>query len=514
MAAERLSMRRLREILRLKFEAGLSQRAIAVSANVAQSTVSDYVSRARRAGVGWPLAPDVDDEAALERRLFPAAPVVGAAERSEPDWVWVHRELRRKHVTRMLLWEEYRAGVPDGLAYSQFCQRYRTWASALPVTMRQEHRAGARLFVDFSGDGLELVDRETGETVVVKLFVAVLGASNYTYVEPVVHEDLPTWIGCHVRAFTYFGGVTEIVVPDNLRSGVTRPDYYDPEINRTYADLAEHYGVAVIPARVRRPRDKAKVEAGVLVASRWILAALRHHRCDSFAELWNGIALLLERLNTRPMRKLKRSRRELFDDLDRLALKPLPSTPYTFAVWTKPKANIDYHVEFEHHYYSVPYGLARQRFELRATEATIEILQRGRRVASHRRSYVPHQATTVAEHMPSSHRAHAEWTPSRIIAWAGTIGAQTAACVAAIMAQRPHPEQGFRAALGVIRLAKRYPHDRLERACARALTYRALSYRSVEAILKNHRDQLNEDPLDAPRPLPRHANIRGSGYYH
>jgi len=514
MAAERLSMRRLREILRLKFEAGLNQKAIAVSANVAQSTVSDYVSRARRAGLGWPLAPDVDDDAALERLLFPTAPVVVAAERSDPDWVWMHRELRRKHVTRMLLWEEYRAGIPDGLAYSQFCNRYRIWASTLPVTMRQEHRAGERLFVDFSGDGVDLVDRETGTTVVVKLFVAVLGASNYTYVEPVVHEDLPTWIGCHVRAFTYFGGVTEIVVPDNLRSGVTRPDYYDPEINRTYADLAEHYGVAVIPARVRRPRDKAKVEAGVLVASRWILAALRHHRCGSLAELWDAISLLLERLNARPMRKIKRSRRELFDELDRPALKPLPPTPYEFAVWGKPKANIDYHVEFDHHYYSVPYGLARQHLELRATEATIEILHRGRRVASHRRSYVPHKATTVAEHMPSSHRAHAEWTPSRIIAWAQTIGAQTAACVAAIMERRPHPEQGFRAALGVIRLANRYPHDRVERACARALTYRALSYRSVEAILKNHLDQLDEDPLGTPRPLPRHPNIRGSGYYH
>jgi transposase len=514
MAAERLSMRRLREILRLKFEAGLSQKAIAVSANVAQSTVSDYVGRARRAGLAWPLAAEVDDDAALERLLFPRAPVVGPPGRPEPDWAMVHRELRRKHVTRMLLWEEYRAGVPDGLAYSQFCNRYQRWATTLPVTMRQEHRAGERLFVDFSGDGVEIVEVETGTAIVAKLFVAVLGASSYAYVEPVAHEDLPTWIGCHVRAFAYFGGVTEIVVPDNLRSGVTRPDYYDPEINRTYADLAEHYGVAVIPARVRRPRDKAKVETGVLVASRWILAALRHHRFGALCELKTAIAPLLERLNTRPMRKLERSRRELFDELDRPALKPLPPAPYEFAVWATPKANIDYHVEFDHHYYSVPYGLARQQLDLRATEGTIEIFRGGRRVASHRRSYVPHKATTVAEHMPSSHRAHAEWTPSRIIAWAETIGPQTAALVTAIMERRPHPEQGFRAALGVIRLAKRYPDDRVERACARALTYRALSYRSVEAILKNNLDRLDEGAPDARRPLPRHANIRGAGYYH
>ena len=514
MAAERLSMRRLREILRLKFEAGLSQKAIAIGANVAQRTVSDYVSRARRVGLGWPLAAELDDDAALNRLLFPTASVAAPPERPEPDWARVHRELRHKHVTRMLVWEEYRAEVPDGLAYCQFCNRYRTWASTLPVTMRQEHRAGERLFVDFSGDGVDLVDRATGATLVVKLFVAVLGASNYTYVEPIVHEDLPTWIGCHVRAFTYFGGVTEIVVPDNLRSGVTRPDYYDPEINRTYAELAAYYGVAVIPARVRRPRDKAKVEAGVLVASRWILAALRHHRCGSLAELWETISSLLERLNARPMRKLKRSRRDLFDELDRPALKPLPTAPYEFALWAKPKANIDYHVEFDRHYYSVPYGLARQHLELRATAGTIEIFHGRRRVASHRRSYVPHKTTTVAEHMPSSHRAHADWTPSRIIAWAKTIGAQTAACVAAIMERRPHPEQGFRAALGVIRLADRYPRERVERACARALTYRALSYRSVEAILKNHLDRLDDEGIDPPRPLPRHGNVRGSGYYH
>ena len=514
MAAERLPMRRLREILRLKFEAGLSQQAIAVSANVAQSTVSDYVGRARRAGLGWPLAAEIDDAAALERLLFPAAPAAGERECPEPDWAWVHRELRRKHVTRMLLWEEYRATAPEGLAYSQFCNRYRGWAKKLPVTMRQEHRAGERLFVDFSGDGIELVEERTGDVLVAKLFVAVLGASSYTYVEPVPSEDLPTWIGCHVRAFAYFGGVPEIVVPDNLRSGVTRPDYYDPEINRTYADLAEHYAVAVIPARVRRPRDKAKAEAGVLLAERWILAALRHHRFGSLAELQAAIEPLLERLNARPMRQLKRSRRELFDALDRPALKPLPATPYEFSLWATPKANIDYHVEFEHHYYSVPYTLAEQRFDLRATEHTIELFLGGRRVASHRRSSTPHQATTVAEHMPSSHRAHAEWTPSRIMAWTETIGPQTAAFVTEIMRRRPHPEQGFRASLGVIRLAKRYPPDRVERACARALTYRAFSYRSVEAILKNNRDRLDEAPSDASRPLPRHANIRGSGYYH
>ena len=513
MAAERLPMRRLREILRLKLEAGLSQRAIARSARIAQSTVCEYVGRAQAAKLTWPLPAELDEDATLERLLFPAEhhPV---AQRPEPDWAWVHRELRRQHVTRMLLWQEYREGAAAGLEYSQFCDRYRGWAKRLPVTMRQEHRAGERLFVDFSGDGLEIVDRPTGDIVVAKLFVAVLGASNYTYVEPVLREDLPTWIGCHVRAFAYFQGVPEIVVPDNLRSGVKRPDYYDPELNPTYADLARHYGVAVIPARPRRPRDKAKVEQGVLLAERWILAVLRHRSFGALGELWDAIVPLLERLNARPMRTLKRSRRELFEELDRPALRPLPEQPYEFSAWARPKANIDYHVEFDHHYYSVPYTLAGKVLDLRATAGTIEIFLAGRRVASHARSYIPHKATTTPDHMASAHRAYAEWTPSRIVAWAEKVGPQTAVLVAELMRSRPHPEQGFRACLGVMRLRTRYPDARIERACARALLHRAVSYRSVQAILRHNLDRIDDGLSSAPQPLPRHGNIRGPRYYH
>ena len=463
------------------------------------------------AKLAWPLPPDLDDEA-LDRLLFPAErhPV---ARRPEPDWVWVHRELKRKHVTRMLLLQEYREGEPEGLEYSQFCDRYREWAKRLPVTMRQEHRAGEKLFVDFPGDGIEIVDRETGEVLVAKLFVAVLGASNYTYVGPVLREDLPTWIGCHVRAFGYFGGVPEIVVQDNLKSGVKRPDHYDPELNPTYADLARHYGLAVIPARPYRPRDKAKVEQGVLLADRWIVAALRNRRFGSIDELREAVEPLVERLNARPMRKLKRSRRELFEEIDRPVLRALPEGAYEYAVWAPPKANIDYHVEFDHHYYSVPYTLAGQKLDLRATATTIEVFRDGRRVASHRHSYVAHKATTVPEHMASAHRAHAEWTPSRIAAWAAKIGPKTAELVSEIMRRKPHPEQGFRASLGVIRLRSRYPDDRIERACARALAHRAISYRSVEAILRHHLDRVADDAAQTP-PLPRHGNIRGAHYYH
>jgi transposase len=506
-------MRTLREVLRLRLDRGASVREIAVACNLARSTVCDYVGRAQVAKLAWPLPPALDDDAALERLLFPHEhhPV---AQRPEPDWAWVHRELRRPHVTRMLLWQEYREHDPTGYQYSQFCQRYGQWAKTLPLTMRQEHRAGEKLFVDFSGDGLPIVARRTGAVVIATLFVAVLGASNYTYVEPVLHEDLPTWIGCHIRAFEFLGGVPLVAVPDNLKAGVTRPCFYDPELNPTYADLARHYGVTVLPARPRKPRDKAKVEQSVLLAERWILAALRHRTFFSLEELAAAIVPLRDRLNERPMRKLNVSRRALFETLDRPALQPLPATPYELASFKYVRANIDYHVEFEAHYYSVPHQLRGEVLEVRATATTIEVLHGGRRVASHVRSYVPHGYTTTPAHMPSAHRAHAEWTPSRLVAWAQTVGPQTAALLTALMTQRPHPEHGYRACLGVMRLRTRYPDERIERACARALARRAVSYRSVEAILKHNLDRVDVTEPPAPAPLPRHANLRGPGYYH
>lgn len=513
MAAMRLPMRKLREILRLRLDRRVSIREIALSCKLATSTVGDYVARATVAKLAWPLPAELDDDAALTRLLFPSEhhPV---AERPEPDWAWVHRELKRPHVTRMLVWQEYREHEPAGYQYSQFCDRYGRWAKRLPITMRQTHRAGEKLFVDFSGDGIAIVDPHTGDRQIAKLFVAVLGASNYTYVEPVVREDLPTWIGCHVRAFEFLGGVPEAVVPDNLKSGVKRADYYDPEINPTYADLARHYGVAVLPARPRRPRDKAKVEQGVLLAERWILAALRNRTFASLADLAEAIWPLVERLNARPMRKLKRSRRELFEEIDRPVLRPLPESSYELAVWKRPTANIDYHVEFDDHYYSVPYQLRGEVLDLRATATTVEIFRSGRRVTSHVRSYVKFQHTTLPEHMPAAHRAHAEWSPSRLIAWAERVGPATARLVAAIMESRPHPEQGYRACLGVVRLRQRYPDERIERACLRALTLRAVSYQSVKAILKNNRDHEDLAPSPASRPLPLHPNVRGPGYYH
>lgn len=516
MSAERLPMRKLREIIRLRLEAGLSGRAIARSCNLSSSTISEYLGRITAAKLTWPLPKALDDDAVLERLLFPMQSRP-AAQRAEPDWVWVHQELRRKHVTKQLLWQEYREQQPTGYQYSQFCDLYSRWAAKSAVTMRQVHRAGEKTFVDFSGDGLDIVDPLTGECRLAKLFVAVLGASNLTYVEPALSEDLPTWIGCHVRAFDYFGGVSEITVPDNLRSGVKRPDYYDPEINPTYADLAEHYDTVVIPARVRKPRDKAKVEQGVLLAERWILAVLRNRIFHSLEELSAAVKPLVEKLNDRLMRRLKKSRRQLFEEIERAALRPLPTTPYEFASWKKVRVHVDYHVEFDEHYYSVPFELVSQVLDVRATETTVEIFDGGRRVASHPRSVLsPHRHTTNPEHMPKSHRSYRDWTPTRLIEWAKAVGPSTEELVKEIMGSRKHPEQGFRSCLGVMALRKSFPDERIERACARAIRHRAYSRRSVLAILKNNLDRVEETAPEenAQRELPLHGNTRGGRYYH
>lgn len=511
MAAERLSMRKIREILRLRFEKQLGFAAISRSCAISPATAYDYVFRAKAAKLSWPLTAELDDDARLNALLFQdGRPHEGI--RAEPDFVRIHQELRRKHVTLQLLWQEYRESNPDGYQYSRFTELYSNWAKRVSVTMRQSHRAGEKLFIDFSGDGLDITDPNTGECVVAKLFLAVLGASSYTYAEPVLSEDLPTWVGCHIRASEYFEGVAEIWVPDNLKSGVTKPNRYEPDINPTYAELATHYGAAVIPARVRKPRDKAKVEQGVLLAERWILAVLRHRTFFALEELREAVKPLLEKLNNRPMRKLKKSRRQFFEEIDRPSLKPLPSRPYEFAHWKRPKVYIDYHVEFAEHFYSVPYPLVGKQMDVRATETVIEIFFSNNRITSHVRSYEKGRYTTKKEHMPKGHQAQGEWTPERLIEWAKKTGISTAQVLEEIMRRRAHPQQGFKACMGILHL--KYEPERIEAACARAVRLRAFSYKSIAAILKNNLDR--QELWDEPRQqaLPLHGNVRGPGYYH
>jgi transposase len=511
MPAERLSMRQIREVLRLRFASRLSQRAIAKSLGLSQGAISTYLSRARATGVGWPLPGDLDD-AQLEARLFPSPPAIAVDQRPLPDWAWVHRELHRPDVTLALLWEEYRAGAPDGFGYSWFCDLYRAWAGRLQPTMRQTHVAGEKLFVDFAGRTGEVVDGLTGEIIPVQIFVAVLGASSFTYAEAVRSQTLPDWIAAHVRAFTYFGGTAQQTVSDNLKAGIVKACFYEPMVNRTYADLARHYGTAIVPARPYKPRDKAKVEVGVQVVGRWVLARLRHRRFFSLAELNASIRALLDELNDRPMRGWGMSRRALFEALDRPTLGSLPPFPYEYAEWKRCRVNLDYHIEIAKHYYSVPHPLIRQEVEVRITTTAVEIFYRGKRVASHLRSSLAFRPTTVAEHMPSSHRRYRDWTHERIRREAATIGPDTAALVDVILRSRPHPEQGYRSCIGILRLVKRYGADRVDAACARALLLGTRSYSSVASILKNRREHAPAAPAEAP--LLIHENIRGPGYYH
>jgi transposase len=506
-------MRKLREIIRLKLQAGQSGRAIARSSGMSPSTIGTYLGRIALAGLTWPLPPELDDDAALERLLFPdeGHPV---SNRPEPDWIYVHRELQRRHVTKQLLWQEYKEARPEGFQYSQFCDRYLRWARPLSATMRQAHRAGEKTFIDFSGSGLDVVDPLTGECKKAVLFLAVLGASNLTYAEPVLHQDLPTWVGCHVRAFDYFGGTTEIWVPDNPRVGIIKASKYEPVLNRTYEDLAVHFGAAVIPARPYKPRDKAKVEAAVLIASRWILAVLRNRVFYSLEEARAAVAELLEKLNRRQMRRLKKSRRELFEEIERAALKPLPVRAYEYAEWAQPRVDLSYHVEHDDHFYSVHFSLIGEQLDLRASEATVEIFRRGTRIESYPRSYAKGKYTTRKEHMPRAHLDQVEWTPDRLTDWARKTGPKTAALLEAIMASKAHPQQGFKACLGILRLAKQYPAERIERAAARALRFRTLNSGSVASMLKNNLDQLPLPGEEPQQALPLHENIRGGGYYH
>lgn len=506
-------MRKIREVLRLALGVGLELRKIERSLGISHTTVSSYVARARAADLSWPL-PDAFDDAVLDRLLFPK-PAPSKDARPMPDWAYIHRELRRKGVTKVLLWEEYKRVNPDGYQLSRFCDLYAEWSGKIDLVMRQEHRAGEKLFVDFAGPTIPIVNRRTGEVLFeAQIFVAVMGASNYTYAEAVRTQALPDWIGAHVRTFVFLGGVPQIVVPDNLKSGVSKACRYEPDINPTYHAMAAYYGTAVIPARVMKARDKAKVEAGVLLVERWILAALRNRTFFSLSEINGAIRELLVRLNDRPFQKLPGSRRIMFETVDRPALLPLPVTPYVFEEWSYARVGIDYHVEVDGHYYSVPYALVKKKVDIRSTAATVEVLFRGNRVASHTRSFLKGKHTTISEHMPSSHRRYAEWTPERIRRWAATVGPETEAHVAAIMEHRTHPEQGFRAALGIMRLQKQYGAQRLEAACRRAAKYKLYSYRGVSNILKTGADRLDVHKSAPAAPPIVHDNIRGPGYYH
>jgi transposase len=506
-------MRKIRETLRLHFDGGLGQRPIARCLAISRTTVGDYLRRADAAGLSWPLPESLTDQQ-LYNQLFPPTVLISATGRTTPDCAYLHTELKRKGVTLMLLWEEYQAEHPQGYRYSHFCELYRRWARKLKLSMRQIHRAGEKLFVDYAGHTLPLTNPHTGEIAEAQIFVAVLGASNYTFAEVTLSQNLSDWLGSHRRAFEFFGGVPEIVIPDNLKSAVSKPCRYEPDLNPSYQDLAEHYGTAVIPTRVRKPKDKSKAEVGVQIVERWILARLRNQTFFSLAEANAAIRNLLIDLNSRPFKKLPGSRKEAFESLDRPALKPLPADGYTFSQWKKVRVGIDYHVEIDGHYYSVPYPLRGKQLDARITANSIECFQQRKRVASHVRSFEKGRHSTVPSHMPKGHQDYADWTPDRLIRWAAKTGPRTAAMTKELLASRQHAQQAFRSAMGLMRLAKVYTPERLEAACDLALDGGAARYKSVKSILSTGLDQQpRQQTLPTSEPIA-HDNIRGGHYYH
>ena len=514
MPTERLCMRHTREILRHKWLLGHGHRLVHATLGVSHGAITATTHRALRAGLDWDAVCALSDDD-LEQRLYPP-PLPAGTPRPEPDWAHIDLELRKKGVTLELLSQEHLDQHPDGLRRSAFCDHYRAWKKSRGLVMRQHHLGGEKLFVDYAGPKLYYTDPSTGERIACELFVATLGASSYTYAEASASQQTPDFLASHVRALTYFQGVPAVITCDQLKSGVVVPCRYEPGPHTAYLDFAQHYGTALLPARPRSPRDKAKVEAAVLLVERWILARLRNVVCFSLAELNEHIERLLEDLNTRPMRVYKKSRRQLFEELDRPALRPLPPVPYEYCDWKKARVNLDYHVELSGHYYSVPHTLVHQVVELRYSARFVEVLHHGKRVALHPRSLLRGRFTTLPEHMPERHRGQAEQSPEKVLLWARNIGPMTETLCERIMGQRVHPEQGYRSCLGIARLGKRFGKARVEAAAARALATGAVSYRSVANILQAglDREPVYDDRDAAPTPFLHHENIRGPKHYH
>jgi transposase len=507
-------MRKIKDVLRLRHEMGLGQRQIARSCAIAQATVAEYLKRAEAAGIGWPLPQDWD-EARLEKAVFGApTPQPAKAGKPLPDMAAVREQLQRhRDLTLQLIWEEYRQSHPDGYSYSYFCERYERWRRQQDVVLRQEHRPGEKLFVDWAGATIPIYSAD-GAVSKAPLFVSALGVSSYTYAELTSNQQMEHWLKVQMHAFEFYGGCPRLLVPDNTKTGVLRPCRYEPDLNPTYQEFAAHYGVAVLPARPRKPRDKAKVESAVQVVQRWIVMRLRDRRFFSIADANREIRELLERVNRRPFRKRREeSRASLFEKIDRPALLPLPTERYDLSHWAQARVNIDYHVAFDGNWYSVPYVLTGELVDVRATPATIELFHHGQRVASHLRHRGRNQSVTQSEHRPKSHQAHLEWTPSRIVNWAAKVGPHTAQLVERILADKPHPEMGYRSCLGLIRLAAKYSPARMEAACDRALLTGAIGYQRVKSILER---KLDAQPLSPPperRPSPPHENLRGPEYF-
>lgn len=506
----RLSMRKISEVLRQRYALNCSYRDIASSLNISISTISDYIARAKVANLHWPLPEDMTEETLFSLLFLPSK--TDDKKRVQADWEQIHKERRKKGMTLRLLWREYREQHPDGLCYSQFCRYYENYAKTLNPVMHQCHKAGEKTFVDYAGMTMEWIEPITGEIHSVQVFVGCLGASQFIFVEATATQQIPDWVTSHIHMFEYFGGVSEMLVPDNLKSGVTKAHRYDPDINPNYQQMSEHYGIAIVPARAAMPKDKAKVENAVGIVERQIMAPLRHRTFTSLTEINVALREGCEKLNHQSFQKMKTSRYELFQTLDKPALKPLPPTRYQYAAWKKAKVHMDYHIAFEDHFYSVPYQYCRQTIEIRATAKTVECFLKQQRIASHARSYKKYRYTTLVEHMPKAHQAQAQYSLNFIMDNAKKIGVKTTELIEKMLASRAFPQQAYRACYGLLRLENRYNAIRLENACAKSLVLGVTRYQQVDHMLKN---KLEEVPLPENTLTENltHDNLRGPSYY-
>lgn len=516
MPRERTSMRKTKEILRLSLAEGLGQRDIALSTGVGKTTIQELLAKVKAQGKTWEDLKHMRETEIVEQIAFPGHKPKSSSKGSTPDWSRVRSELLKKGNTLALLWMDYRQEHPMGIQYSQFCLRYRMWEKESHLVLKHHHVAGEKMFVDFSGLTVPWIDRHTGEIHEAQIFVACLGASNYTFAKASSDQSLSRWIDLHVAAFDFFQGVPKAIVPDNLRSGVSRACRYDPETNPTYLSLAEHYNTAIIPTRARKPRDKAKVEVAVQIVQRWILAILRRQTFTSIEEINEHIKPLLENLNNKTMRHLGASRKELWEKYEKPELKELPNVIFEIPTWKIAKVSIDYHIECGRHYYSVPFRYVGAEVRIKLTRSLIEVFHQSEIISTHKRVENAHyRHSTIAEHMPPKHAEYVKWTPEKILDWAQTSGKATRTFCEQIIASRKHPEQGFRTCLGVLRLEKTYDQDRLEKACSMALGMKSYRYRTVLDILRSKKDKVNQNKKSIPTPvnIPAHENIRGSSYY-
>ena len=511
-------MRKIKEILRLRYEAGLSLRGVSQSLNIGYGTVVDYINRAEQANISWPINSRLD-ERDLGLLLFPTQPVTGQRRFTEPDFMGYFIDLKKsKLVTRHLLWQEYRQQHPnDGYSYAQFCHRFKEWQGKQKRSMRQIHIAGEKMFVDYTGPTMQVVNPDTGECRTAQIFVAVLGASSYTFACAHWSQQLPDWLDAHVQALNYFGGIPEIIVPDNLLSAVTKTHRYEPKINASYLQLAEHYQTAIIPARPRKPKDKSKAEIGVQIVERWVMARLRHQSFFTLSSLNQAIRLLVDELNDKPFQTLPGSRRSQFEQLDKPVLRPLPSNPYQYTDIKCARVHIDYHIEYGKHYYSVPHHLVKQEVEVQVCDNTVAVFHHGQRIASHLRSYHKGGHTTLREHMPEAHQSVHDWSDERFLRWANNIGSETREVVHILLHLKRHSEQNYRAVLALLSNAKKYSNERLNNACGRALLINSPTRSSIESILKQGLDKVaieTDEMTQEELALDTHENVRGEDYYH